>query len=57
MRGSSVERSAILASAVAAISVTRSGAQPSMPTFAEVQAFLKERLGPEALWFAVETSV
>ena len=31
------------ASAVAAISVTRRGAQPSMPTSAEVQAFLQER--------------
>ena len=36
-------RSASWASAVAAISVTRRGAQPSMPTTAEVQAFLKER--------------
>jgi len=33
------------ASAVAAISVTRRGAQPSMPTNAEVQAFLREREG------------
>jgi len=33
------------ASAVAAISVTRRGAQPSMPTSAEVQEFLKKREG------------
>ena len=38
-------RSASWASAVAAISVTRRGAQPSMPTNAEVQAFLKEHAG------------
>jgi len=38
-------RGASWASAVAAISVTRRGAQPSMPTQAEVQAFLKEREG------------
>ncbi len=38
-------RCATWASAVAAISVTRQGAQPSMPTQAEVQAFLKERQG------------
>jgi ribokinase len=35
------------ASAVAAISVTRQGAQPSMPTQAEVRAFLKAREGTE----------
>jgi ribokinase len=33
------------ASAVAALSVTRSGAQPSMPTMAEVERFLKESEG------------
>ncbi len=52
MRGSTVVRSAVFASAVAAISVTRPGAQPSMPTLAEVQAFLFERLGPQAPSFA-----
>jgi ribokinase len=57
MRGCTVSRSAVLASAVAAISVTRPGAQPSMPTSAEVQAFLNERLGPKAPSFAVETNV
>jgi len=36
-------RAASWASAVAAISVTRRGAQPSMPTSAEVQIFLQER--------------
>jgi ribokinase len=43
-------RSASWASAVAAISVTRRGAQPSMPTHAEVTEFLKERdgAGPHA---------
>jgi ribokinase len=41
MRGSTVVRSAIFASAVAAISVTRSGAQTSMPTGNEVEAFLE----------------
>ncbi|MFZ0276897.1 MAG: ribokinase [Candidatus Sulfotelmatobacter sp.] len=55
MRGSTVARSAILASAVAAVSVTRHGAQPSMPTWAEVKAFLDERLGPEASFLAVES--
>lgn len=55
--GCTVRRSAVLASAVAAISVTRPGAQPSMPTFAEVRAFLNERFGPEARSFVVETGV
>ena len=41
MRGLDVSRSAVFASAVAAISVTRSGAQPSMPTADEVDLFLK----------------
>ncbi len=45
LEGHDPERSASWASAVAAISVTRRGAQPSMPTLAEVQAFLKEREG------------
>jgi ribokinase len=55
MRGSTVTDAAVFASAVAAISVTRPGAQSSMPTLAEVQAFLSERLGTAALPF-VETS-
>jgi ribokinase len=42
MRGSTVARSAIFASAVAAISVTRPGAQTSMPTGNEVEAFLEK---------------
>jgi ribokinase len=42
MRGSTVARSAVFASAVAAISVTRPGAQPSMPTGDEVECFLEE---------------
>jgi ribokinase len=41
MRGVEIERCAVFASAVAAISVTRPGAQPSMPTAAEVDTFLK----------------
>ena len=57
MRGSTVARSAVFASAVAAISVTRHGAQPSMPTLAEVKTFVNERLGSEAPLFAVETKV
>jgi ribokinase len=43
VRGYSPRDSAIFASAVAAISVSRHGAQPSMPTESEVLAFLKER--------------
>jgi len=43
MRGYSPRDSAIFASAVAAISVSRHGAQPSMPTESEVLAFLNER--------------
>ncbi len=42
MRGLTVARSAVFASAVAAISVTRPGAQPSMPTGDEVECFLEE---------------
>jgi ribokinase len=45
LEGQDPVRGATWASAVAAISVTRRGAQPSMPTRAEVHAFLKEREG------------
>jgi ribokinase len=54
MRCSTVARSAVFASAVAAISVTRHGAQHSMPTSAEVKSFVNEHLGTEASLFAVE---
>jgi len=43
LRGYSTLRSAALASAVAAISVTRPGAQPSMPTGDEVERFLEQQ--------------
>jgi ribokinase len=49
LEGHDPVRSAFWASAVAAISVTRRGAQPSMPTRAEVQAFLSEREGTTQL--------
>ncbi len=55
IRGLPVAQSAVFASAVAAISVTRHGAQSSMPTSSEVQTFLSERLGTAALPF-VETN-
>ena len=42
MRGKSSEESARLAAAVAAISVTRHGAQPSMPSAEEVDRFIDE---------------
>ncbi len=42
MLGKTVRESARFASAVAGISVTRPGAQPSMPTMAEVEQFLRE---------------
>jgi ribokinase len=42
MRGYSAKDSAVFASAVAGICVTRPGAQPSMPTEQEVETFLKE---------------
>ncbi len=45
LEGQDPVRGASWASAVAAISVTRRGAQPSMPTQAEVHAFLREREG------------
>ncbi len=41
--GLEARAAARFANAVAAISVTRSGAQPSMPSLAEVKAFLEER--------------
>jgi ribokinase len=40
MMGKSPRDSAVFAAAVAAVSVTRIGAQPSMPTMAEVESFL-----------------
>ena len=40
LRGYTTARSAVFASAVAAISVTRPGAQPSMPTEDEVERFI-----------------
>jgi ribokinase len=43
MRGRSARDSASFAAAVAGLSVTRAGAQPSMPTAKEVEAFLAER--------------
>ena len=43
MLGKSPHDSAVFAAAVAAISVTRAGAQPSMPTMAEVDEFLRAR--------------
>lgn len=43
MRGMSPIESASFASAVAAISVTRSGAQPSMPALHEVEQFIAEQ--------------
>jgi ribokinase len=57
LRGFTAVHSAVFASAVAAISVTRHGAQPSMPTLAEVQAFLSEQLGPGAFLPAVDSTV
>lgn len=42
-RGDDLDVAARYAHAVAAISVTRLGAQPSLPTAAEVEAFLRER--------------
>jgi ribokinase len=43
LRGSDPVASVKFASAVAAISVTRHGAQPSMPTQAEVESFVREK--------------
>jgi ribokinase len=42
MQGKAAHESAVFASAVAAISVTRVGAQPSMPTMTEARSFLSE---------------
>ena len=42
MLGKSPIESAAFAEAVAAISVTRSGAQPSMPSMAEVEQFMED---------------
>ena len=39
-RGNSIKDAAVYANAVAAVSVTRYGAQPSMPTTKEVDAFI-----------------
>ena len=49
MRGQTPKDSAIFASAVAAISVTRHGAQPSMPSNEEVLSFLKGTPSARAL--------
>ena len=46
MLGRSAAESAAFAAAVAAISVTRTGAQPSMPTMKEVDRFLEDLNGP-----------
>ena len=43
MLGESPPDSAVFAAAVAAISVTRKGAQPSMPTMVEVEDFMKKQ--------------
>lgn len=43
MIGKSPAESAVFATGVAAISVTRLGAQPSMPSMKEVQQFLENR--------------
>ena len=44
LRGERASRAARFACAVAAVSVSRHGAQPSMPTMQEVEAFLKQRV-------------
>jgi ribokinase len=46
MMGKTIVDSAQFAAAAAAISVTRAGAQPSMPNLAEVKAFLQEGRQP-----------
>jgi len=45
IRGKSPKESADYAAAVAAISVTRHGAQPSMPNKDEVERFLEQQVG------------
>jgi sugar/nucleoside kinase (ribokinase family) len=42
MSGKNARDSAIFAAGAAAISVTRAGAQPSMPSMAELQSFINE---------------
>jgi ribokinase len=51
LRGHSATDAAVFASAVAAISVTRPGAQPSMPSGDEVEEFLQEHR-PGQSWVA-----
>jgi ribokinase len=43
LRGRSAKESARIACAAAAVSVTRAGAQPSMPSGLEVEAFLRDQ--------------
>ncbi|MGI6643812.1 MAG: ribokinase [Bacillota bacterium] len=45
VEGSSLHQACIFANAAGAISVTRPGAQPSMPYRSEIQEFIRERLG------------
>jgi ribokinase len=44
LQGQTPAEAAVYANAAAAISVTRAGAQPSMPTAQEVEAFLREKI-------------
>jgi ribokinase len=44
LQGRPPAEAAVYANAAAAISVTRAGAQPSMPTAQEVEAFLREKI-------------
>ncbi|MES2221161.1 MAG: ribokinase [Acidobacteriota bacterium] len=46
MQGLGLQEAVRFAAAVGALSVTRAGAQPAMPTAAEVKKFLKEQLKP-----------
>ncbi len=52
MLGKSALDSAAFAAAVAAISVTRKGAQPSMPSMTEVEDFMENALSEDASSFA-----